>query len=205
LSLNLGVSSATLAPDAQPAEDQRPARNPTKPDVTTKYETHRLSTSSAPNFRGVAHPVSRRRERASPDHPVFNDSAYLRALWQDLPIGPSAMFKVDASEVFALEREADRVLDRTLPIMRGAVALNLEIERQGHPYRNRTGNLERSTISYDAADPRDREIKVVAEMGMSYASHVNERGYSLIDGVMKNAGEEIQNRLEQEAEKLERR
>ncbi len=115
------------------------------------------------------------------------------------------MFKLDASEVFALEREADRVLDRTLPIMRGAVALNLAIEREGHPYRNRTGNLQRSTISYDSADPRDREIKVYAEMGMDYASHVNDRGYSLIDGVMKNAGEEIQNRLEQESEKLERR
>ena len=115
------------------------------------------------------------------------------------------MFKVAASEVFALEREADRVLDRTLPIMRGAVALNLEIEKQGHPYNNYTGNLERSTVSYDAADPRDREIKVVAEMGMHYASYVRDRGRSLIDGVMLNAGEEIENRLEQEAEKLERR
>lgn len=115
------------------------------------------------------------------------------------------MFKLDITEVLDLTREADIALDRTLPIMRGAVALNLDIERQGHPYRNRTGNLQRSTISYDAADPRDREITVVAEMGMSYASFVNDRGYSLIDDVMRNAGEEIENRLEQEAEKLARR
>jgi hypothetical protein len=112
--------------------------------------------------------------------------------------------KVDISEVVALTAEADRVLDRTLPIMRGEVALNLAIEREGHPYRNRTGNLERSTISYDAASPRDREIVVHAEMGMHYASYVNDLGYSRIDDVMKNAGEAIQNRLEQEAEKLER-
>lgn len=115
------------------------------------------------------------------------------------------MFELDVSEVHDLTREADDGLDRTLPIMRGAVALNLDIERQGHPYRNRTGNLERSTISYDAADPRDREIVVVAEMGMSYASFVNDRGYSRIDDVMRNAGEEIENRLEQEAKKLARR
>jgi hypothetical protein len=115
------------------------------------------------------------------------------------------MFKVDVSEVLDLTRAADDALDRTLPIMRGAVALNLEIEREGHPYRNRTGNLQRSTVSYDAADPRDTTITVVAEMGMRYASHVNDLGYSLIDDVMRNAGEEIQNRLEQEAEKLSRR
>lgn len=112
--------------------------------------------------------------------------------------------EIDISEVLALAAEAERVLDRTLPIMRGEVMLNLAIEREGHPYRNRTGNLERSTISYDAADPRDREIVVHAEMGMSYASHVNDLGYSRIDDVMKNAAEGIQNRLEQEAEKLER-
>lgn len=114
------------------------------------------------------------------------------------------MFRVDVSEVLDLTRAADEALDRTLPIMRGAVALNLEIERQGHPYRNRTGNLERSTISYDSADPRDRQIEVVAEMGMHYASFVNERGYSLIDDVMRNADEEIDNRLRQEAQKLAR-
>jgi hypothetical protein len=113
------------------------------------------------------------------------------------------MYRIDSSDVFAFEREADAVLDRTLPIMRGAVALNLQQERRGHLYRNRTGNLERSTISYDAADPRQDPFAVIAEMGMSYASYVNDRGYSLIDLVMKNAAEEIQNRLEQAGEELE--
>lgn len=113
------------------------------------------------------------------------------------------MFRIDASDVYEFQDEADEVLDRTLPIMRGAVALNLEQERKGHPYRNRTRNLERSTISYDAADPRQDPILVVAEMGMEYASFVNERGYSLIDLVMKNAAEEIENRLNQAGEDLE--
>lgn len=113
------------------------------------------------------------------------------------------MFRVDASEVYELEREANRVLDKTLPVMRGVVALNLQQEQRGHPYRNRTGNLERSTIWYDASDPTQDPITVYAEMGMYYASFVNELGYSLIDPVMRNATEEIQNRLEQLAESLE--
>lgn len=114
------------------------------------------------------------------------------------------MFGVDADEVYRLERDAERALDRTLPVMRGAVALNLAYEKRGHPYRNRTTNLERSTISYDAADPRMDPFSVIAEMGMFYASYVNDRGYSTIDLVMKNAAEEIQNRLEQIAEDLDR-
>lgn len=113
------------------------------------------------------------------------------------------MLRIDSSDVYVFEREADAVLDRTLPIMRGAVALNLDQEKHGHPYRNRTGNLERSTISYDAADPRQDPIVVIAEMGMEYASYVNERGYSLIDLVMRNAAEEIENRLRLEGENLE--
>lgn len=108
-----------------------------------------------------------------------------------------AMFTIDLSDLRETHREAVRALDQTLPVMRGAVALNLAIEKGGHPYQNRTTNLERSTIWYDAADPKMDPFSVYAEMGMFYASFVNERGYSLIDSVMKNAAEEIETRLNQ--------
>jgi hypothetical protein len=110
--------------------------------------------------------------------------------------------RIDISDVLAHEREADRALDMTLPIMRGEVALNLAIEKQGHPYRNRTTSLERSTLCYDSADPRRQPIEVFAEMGMYYASYVNDRGYSLIDDVMRNAADAIQRRLEEMAESI---
>lgn len=109
---------------------------------------------------------------------------------------------IDISEVLALEKKADRELDRVLPIMRGAVAIRVAQERQTHIYNNITGNLERSTISYDASDPRDNTIEVNAEMGMEYASHVRDRGRTNFDSFMKGAEKNITQRLERMAEGL---
>lgn len=109
---------------------------------------------------------------------------------------------VDISEVIALEKKADRELDRVLPIMRGAVAIRTAQEKAAHIYNNITGNLEKSTISYDAADPRDREIAVHAEMGMHYASNVRDRGRTNFDALMKAADRNIAIRLERMAEGL---
>ena len=109
---------------------------------------------------------------------------------------------VDISEVLALEKKADRELDRTLPIMRGEVAMGIAVERSTHPYNNYTGNLQKSTIAYDAADPRDRAIEVHAEMGMDYASHVRDRNRTLFDSHMATAGKNIERRLVRISEKL---
>jgi hypothetical protein len=109
---------------------------------------------------------------------------------------------VDISEVTALEKKADRELDRILPIMRGAVAVRVEQERQTHAYNNYTGNLEKSTISYDAADPHDDPIEVHAEMGMHYATHVDERGRTNFPSLMKGAAKNIETRLVRMSESL---
>lgn len=109
---------------------------------------------------------------------------------------------VDISEVIALEKRADRELDRVLPIMRGAVAVRVAQEKSTHVYNNITGNLEKSTISYDAADPRDRVIEVHAEMGMHYASNVDERGRTNFRALMKGADRNITQRLVRMSEGL---
>ena len=110
--------------------------------------------------------------------------------------------KVDISEVVALEKKADRELDRILPIMRGAVAIRVAQEKATHVYNNYTTNLERSTISYDASDPRDNHIEVHAEMGMHYASNVYDRGRTEFPSLMKQAEKNITQRLERSAESL---
>ncbi len=110
--------------------------------------------------------------------------------------------RVDISEAIALEKKADRELDRVLPIMRGAVAIRTAQEKSTHAYNNITGNLEKSTISYDAADPRDTTIEVHAEMGMHYASNVDERGRTNFRALMKGAERNITERFNRMAEGL---
>jgi hypothetical protein len=112
------------------------------------------------------------------------------------------MIEMDISEVLALEKKADRELDRVLPIMRGEVAMKAALERSTHPYNNYTGNLQKSTIAYDAADPRDPTIEVHAEMGMDYASHVRDRNRTLFDSHMTAAGKAIERRLVRISENL---
>lgn len=112
------------------------------------------------------------------------------------------LVSVDISEVVALQKRVERELDRVLPIMRGAVAVRVEQERSTHVYNNITGNLERSTISYDSADPHDNLIEVHAEMGMKYASNVDERGRTNFRSLMKAAGKNIEQRLVRMSESL---
>ena len=110
--------------------------------------------------------------------------------------------KVDISEVLALEKRALSELDRVLPIMRGAVGVRVEQERTTHVYNNYTGNLEKSTIAYDAADPHDASIEVHAEMGMHYASNVDERGRTNFRALMKGAEKNMTTRFEKMAASL---
>jgi hypothetical protein len=112
---------------------------------------------------------------------------------------------IDISEVVALEKKADRELDRILPIMRGAVAVRVAQERSTHVYNNITGNLEKSTISYDSADPHDDPIEVHAEMGMHYATHVDERGRTNFRSLMKAADKNITQRLVRMSEGLSKK
>lgn len=109
---------------------------------------------------------------------------------------------IDISEVVALQKKAERELDRILPIMRGAVAVRVAQEVATHEYNNITGNLQKSTISYDAADPHDNVIEVHAEMGMHYASNVDERGRTNFRSLMKAAGKNIEQRLVRMSEGL---
>lgn len=63
-------------------------------------------------------------------------------------------------------------------------------ERNTHPYRNRTGNLERSTQGI-LLEQSLTQVVAELEMGMYYADAVNEKGYSNIDDVAEVCEREI--------------
>lgn len=79
---------------------------------------------------------------------------------------------------------------RRLPAeMLKVVQTAARLEQQGHLYQNRTGNLERSTVGRPVSSPgfMNDDATVMLEMGMYYASYVNNLGYSRIDDAAKIA------------------
>ena len=105
----------------------------------------------------------------------------------------------DYSEVFALEAHAIREIDRTYENLMKVTEQGIRKEKRGHPYQNRTENLERTTVATVHGATPDGGVCTM-QMGMPYASYVNERGYSLIDRVAKEADERHREHLEKVAE-----
>ena len=86
---------------------------------------------------------------------------------------------IDVSGVTALMKEAQSELRKVAEALHDAAEEGAEYERGNHGYRNRTGNLERSTY---ADRPQRSGDSVSVEMGAraQYASFVEHRGYSHI-------------------------
>jgi len=100
--------------------------------------------------------------------------------------------KVDISQVIETERAAVKHLEREVPQQMLRIAKQAATdERRGHSYQNRTGDLQRSTQATEVrADENAVEIDLVA--GMEYASHVNRRGYMIIDETAARAAQEME-------------
>lgn len=99
--------------------------------------------------------------------------------------------QVDDSDVHRAAHSATAYF-RLLPdVALRAVQRAAETERQGHPYHNRTGLLEQSTMArpMPPESPGDFDIELL--MGMEYASFVRHLGYSIIDRVRAQAEREI--------------
>jgi hypothetical protein len=90
------------------------------------------------------------------------------------------MFEVDISEVIELEALARAELQSVPRVMKAVLDVAALEERRSHEYRNRTGNLQRSTqarIDSRSADGASVEL----EMGEDYASYVVRKGLSHIE------------------------
>lgn len=77
-----------------------------------------------------------------------------------------------------------------------AVAEATKNERASHPYTNRTGNAEASTVCRQTVDG------ATARMGVQYASVLNARGWSEFDVWMASADHEIRKAIDDASEKL---
>lgn len=87
--------------------------------------------------------------------------------------------KVDLTEVYRIEGAATAELRNIDRALRRFAAKAAAYERANHTYKNRTGNLERSTQGSVTKDGDTFEVSLV--MGMEYASYVVGRGFSQID------------------------
>jgi hypothetical protein len=92
------------------------------------------------------------------------------------------MYKVDVddSEVRALTRSAEAFFRHLPDRALRAVQRAAEFERDRHPYQNRTGRLEHSTMARPMPASVEGEFDIDLLMGMEYASYVDALGYSRI-------------------------
>lgn len=111
------------------------------------------------------------------------------------------MAAVDISEVLELERYAIREIDATYDHLIGVTEKQIAKEKRGHPYQSRTHNMERTTVATVHGATPDGGVCTM-EIGVPYASYVNERGYSLIDEVAAEAERLHQEYLEEVAEDI---
>jgi hypothetical protein len=87
---------------------------------------------------------------------------------------------------------------RELPkVVEGVVKLGAAYERQHHEYRNRTGNLQRSTVG-KLVRRSASEIRAELRMGMPYASYVVGMGLSQIQTAANAVEAELQDVLERQ-------
>lgn len=78
--------------------------------------------------------------------------------------------------------------------MRKRVADAVDREVANHPYTNRTGDAQRSTQATEYGT--DDDGGVGAEMGVEYASFLNNGGWSLFEGVIEKAAERVDDDFE---------
>lgn len=91
--------------------------------------------------------------------------------------------KIDLGTIYKIEQATRAELKNIDRAMRRFAAEAAEYERSNHTYKNRTGNLQRSTKGIVTKDGASFEVCLVA--GMEYASYVNARGYMVIDYAAK--------------------
>lgn len=107
----------------------------------------------------------------------------------------------DISEVLALEAYAIREIDRTYDNLIKVTEQEIRKEKRGHPYQNRTGNMERTTVATVHGATPDGGVCTM-QIGVPYASYVNERGFSLIDRVAAEADRRHREYLEEVAAEI---
>ncbi len=110
---------------------------------------------------------------------------------------------VDISEVLALTRAAERMLDNVGPGMKTILDKAASEERRTHRYKNRTFRLQGSTFALGPFATEDVNIEFGARM--PYASFVENRGLSRVTEIANGAAVEIDYYLDGEVEKLARR
>lgn len=105
------------------------------------------------------------------------------------------MLRVDATGSTRLKQEILRRLKEIPQIMKTIADSAAANERAQHEYRNRTGNLERSTRakieSWSLKDTR-----VVLEMAQPYAIYIRRMGLTQIDALAAIARAQMQKRFE---------
>jgi hypothetical protein len=100
--------------------------------------------------------------------------------------------QVDMTSLQALRERARKGLavaairGAMLPPLRAAAAT----ERATHRYRNRTGNLQRSTRAVTKAATR-KEVRIALEMTMPYAYYVWRGGWSGLTPLANSAAENV--------------
>jgi hypothetical protein len=95
------------------------------------------------------------------------------------------------------ELSSSGVLGVMLPPLVDAAAR----ERETHLYRNRTGNLQRSTAA-EALEVSTERVSVSLQMTMPYAEFVWRMGLSDIDGYGAEAERVIQRRFAEQAKRI---
>lgn len=109
--------------------------------------------------------------------------------------------RVDISEVRDIERAAVRSLERAPDEMKRILDRKATEERRTHRYKNRSGDLEASTLATDVIEVGDQRV-VQLEAGEEYASYVARRGLMGLDDLATEAEQEIDLFLDGEIETL---
>lgn len=87
--------------------------------------------------------------------------------------------KIDLGAIYQIEAATKQELKNIDRAMRRFADQAAQYEKQNHTYKNRTGNLERSTKGVVSKSGDTFEVSLIA--GMDYASYVNARGFMVID------------------------
>lgn len=104
--------------------------------------------------------------------------------------------KVDLSSMYKIINEKTNELKMIDRAIRRFAQNAAAYERANHLYKNRTGNLEKSTIG--KVTKSGDEIEASLQMNMDYASYVVNRGFSKID----EAAEMLENDIEDYLQRL---
>jgi hypothetical protein len=111
------------------------------------------------------------------------------------------VIEIDISEVLDVEARAVAEMRLVPKIMRGIADVAASNERAQHDYKNRTGDLQKSTKGVTDLDGLDQAM-VSLEMGEDYASFVVRRGLSEIEAQSRIADRAIEIAFEEQARRI---